>query len=219
MPTSVPTKDFDYNVRQEIIVTTSMSKATEWGLDVLWITGTLIPRKTEWDSAWAAYQDPMARTPLITKHKQTARKNYEPCLRQLIRMLESNPHVTEDDLTGMGIAVSSGNRRPSPPPTTFPDCTIDTSVIRRLSIHFRDHGSLSRAKPHGVHGIEIRWAILSVPPADVSELTNSSFDTHSPFTLDFTERQRGQIIWFCMRWENSTGQKGPWGEIQNAIIP
>jgi hypothetical protein len=216
---SIPTKDADFNVRQEIIVTTSLSKATEWGLDEQWINSALVPHKNEWDLAWAAYQDPMTRTPTITRHKQSSRKNYEPALRLLVRMLESNPHVTDDDRNAMGIATPSGGRRPSPPPSTFPDCTVDSSVIRRLTISFRDHGSLTRGKPHGVHGAEICWAILPAPPADVKELVNSAFDTQSPLMLEFTESQRGSTIWFCMRWENKTGQKGPWGEIQNAIIP
>jgi hypothetical protein len=46
-----------------------------------------------------------------------------------------------------------------------------------------------------------------------------AFDTRSPYTFRFEENQRGQTVFFCLRWENTTGQKGPWSEIVSAIIP
>jgi hypothetical protein len=70
-----------------------------------------------------------------------------------------------------------------------------------------------------VHGVEVRWALLGIAPLSVDELIHSSFDTHSPFTLDFSENDRGKTVWFCLRWENTTGEKGPWSEMMSAIIP
>jgi hypothetical protein len=29
----------------------------------------------------------------------------------------------------------------------------------------------------------------------------------------------GKRLWFAARWENTTGQKGPWSEIMCVIIP
>jgi hypothetical protein len=83
----------------------------------------------------------------------------------------------------------------------------------------RDNGSSSKAKPAGVHGVEIRWMFLEHPPVSVNELANSAFDTGTPFTLNFDESDRGKTVYFCLRWENSKGEKGPWGEIVSAIIP
>jgi hypothetical protein len=70
-----------------------------------------------------------------------------------------------------------------------------------------------------VHGAEIAWAILDTPPVNWDALTHSSFDTHTPFRLTFGGDQRGKTLYFALRWENTTGEKGPWNEIQNAIIP
>jgi hypothetical protein len=110
-------------------------------------------------------------------------------------------------------------RTPNQKPTTFPDAFVKSDVIRELTVDFRDHESLSRGKPHGIHGVEIRWAILDHQPQDVNELIHSEFDTHSPFTLEFKENERGQTVWFCLRWENTRGEKGPWSEFISAIIP
>jgi hypothetical protein len=77
----------------------------------------------------------------------------------------------------------------------------------------------SKAKPAGQHGAEIRWAISDTPVVDVAALARSSFDTRTPFTLEFQGHERGQTVYFCLCWENTRGEKGPWSEIQSAIIP
>jgi hypothetical protein len=188
-------------------------------LDASWLDNELLPAKTAWDAAYAAYENPATRTPLLTFEKNEARKKYEKLLRVLVQNLEHNTKVTDDDRRAMGIVVPSGSHTPAPVATTYPDLDVDSGTIRRLTIHFFDHGSTSKAKPAGQHGAEIRWAILDTPPAEISELTNSGFDTHTPFTLEFNESQRGKAVYFCMRWENTRGDKGPWSEIVSAIIP
>jgi hypothetical protein len=45
------------------------------------------------------------------------------------------------------------------------------------------------------------------------------FDTNSPLDIEFTEEDRGKVVWFAVRWENTRGEKGPWSEIYFAIIP
>jgi hypothetical protein len=53
----------------------------------------------------------------------------------------------------------------------------------------------------------------------VEDLLYSSFDTDSPVTLAFHEQQRRHVLYFCLRWENNIGEKGPYGEIYSATIP
>ncbi|MDR1552126.1 MAG: hypothetical protein LBS69_01520, partial [Prevotellaceae bacterium] len=77
----------------------------------------------------------------------------------------------------------------------------------------------SKAKPAGQHGAEIRWTISDTPVVDVEELIHSAFDTHTPFTLEFQGHERGRMAYFCLCWENTRGEKGPWSEIVSAIIP
>jgi hypothetical protein len=58
-------------------------------------------------------------------------------------------------------------------------------------------------------------------PRDVTfdDLSESSFDTHTPFEISFAEEQRGKYFYYVMRWENTRGEKGSFGRIDNAIIP
>jgi hypothetical protein len=216
---TIPNKDADFNVVQEVISSTADLNRTQWNLDSTWLDTELLPKKGEWATAWDAYQNPVTRTPLITFTKTEKRKSYEKALRILVKGLQSNPRVTQDDLRNMNIAISSSTRTPVPKPTSYIDCFADTSVLRQVTIHFHDHAGESHAKPRGVHGAEIRWDVRDTPPTEVTDLTQSSFDTHSPYTLEFEESQRGKTVWFCLRWENTKGEKGPWGELTYAIIP
>jgi hypothetical protein len=219
MPQSIPRKDVDFNVVQNTIIGAANTNYIKWGLDNAWMDTVLLPAQARWIAAWAAYQDANTRTPVVTFEKTESRKICEKPLRVLVRNLEANTKVTNDERRIMGIVIPSSSRTPSPKPTTVLDFDVDTSVLRCLTVNFHDRGSDTRAKPKGVHGCEIRWAILDAPPASIDNLLHSAFDTRSPFTLEFDEPQRGKAVWFCLRWENTHGEKGPWSTISSAIIP
>ncbi|MDR2632113.1 MAG: hypothetical protein LBC51_00630 [Treponema sp.] len=124
----------------------------------------------------------------------------------------------EDKLV-YGIRPADSSSTPAGEPKTYPEAEADTSVIRQVTIRFWDSATKKRAKPHGVHGAEIRWAILEQEPASEKDLTNSDFDTASPLTMRFDETQRGQRLYYCLRWESTTNLKGPFGEIYSTVIP
>ena len=216
---TIPTTDAAFNEWQQVISTKSIMNASAWGLDAEWLSGTLTPAKGTWQGKWAACQNPATRTQLATFEKNEARKVYEPLLRILVGNLEYNTKVTDEDRLEMGIAIRPTRRTPVPVPVTYPDFTVDTGTIRSLTINFRDHNSKSKAKPAGVSGAVICWALLDNAPEGVEALVNSELDTASPFTLKFTESQRGRRVYFCLAWQNTKGEKGPWCEIGAAIIP
>jgi hypothetical protein len=120
----------------------------------------------------------------------------------------------------MELPIHDGTRTPDKVPETRPEAESDSSEIRQLSIHFKDRGAKSKAKPHGVHGAEIRWHIQNEAPEDIeAELVHSDFDTASPFTLVFGEADRGKRVYYALRWESFTNLKGGWSEIYSAIVP
>ncbi|MDR1268727.1 MAG: hypothetical protein LBK82_04315 [Planctomycetaceae bacterium] len=166
------------------------------------------------------WRDLTKRTAVITEKLKEAEDDFRPKYREFYTgFLKKSPLVTDDDLVSMGLPIRSSGRKPSPVEKTYPDYEIDRSTARRLGIHYFEHDKKSSGKPPGQHGVEVCWAVLDAPPTDVSELTNSSFSTRSPLILDFKENQRGKTVYFCLRWENTRGEKGPWSEIYNTIIP
>ncbi|MDR0814878.1 MAG: hypothetical protein LBN37_03900 [Bacteroidales bacterium] len=180
-----------------------------------------------WKAALANADNPETRTKATVKVKNELRKAFEAEIRRVVKAyITYNPAVTDADRDNMALPVHKTTHTPAPAPTTVPEFRVDTSIIRRLTVHFQAAGSKIKAKPAGVHGAEIRWAIIDAPAAGVetpklgvSTLVNSSFDTNSPLTLEFDEPERGKSVYLCLRWENTRGEKGPWSDIMMAIVP
>jgi hypothetical protein len=130
-----------------------------------------------------------------------------------------NKRMPDEDRAQYGIRPADTVRTGDTEPETYPEAEGDTSVLRQVTIRFWDSATKKRGKPHGVHGAEIRWALLDRAPESVDELTASDFDTASPFTLKFGEADRGKRLYFCLRWESNTNLKGPFGEIYSSVVP
>jgi hypothetical protein len=169
-------------------------------------------------TARAAYGDVDSTKNRLVKDeaKKGAKKAMQDFANSSIRY---NPLMKSEDKLVYGIRPSDPTQTPAGAPTTYPEAEADTSIIRQVTIHFWDSVTKKRGKPRGVHGAEIRWAILDREPATENELTNSDFDTATPLTLKFDESQRGKRLYFCPRWESTTNLKGPFGEIYSAVIP
>ncbi|MDR0338120.1 MAG: hypothetical protein LBI18_13625 [Planctomycetaceae bacterium] len=152
--------------------------------------------------------------------KNEARNILKQTLRQFVKSyLIYNPLVSNEDKINMGLPLHNIKPSPIPPPTTYPETEVDLSVIRQVHILIHEHGKLKQKKPYGVHGWELRWEILDTPPQSINEIRNSEFSTKGHHSLFFDENQRGKMIYFCVRWENNNGKKGPWSEIHNTVIP
>ena len=133
--------------------------------------------------------------------------------------IRHNKLMHDEDRLFYGIHPADSTHTLDTAPASSPEAEGDTATPRQVTIHFWDSATKKRAKPHGVHGAEIRWSELDHPPASIDELIHSDFDTASPLTLKFDEADRGKRVYFCLRWESSTNLKGPWGEIGSSIIP
>ncbi|MHB9291850.1 hypothetical protein Holit_00936 [Hollandina sp. SP2] len=174
---------------------------------------------TAYETAFEAAQNPN-RGKVDVLNKNETKEALMQNIRAFIKAyLAYNPAVSDADKENMGLPLHDGTRTPVPAPTTIPELELDSSVIRQITVHFRDAGSEKRGKPAHVHGVELRWGLLDNAPSSVEDLKNSAFDTASPYTFTFDETERGKALYICPRWENNKGDKGPWGEIYKAVIP
>jgi hypothetical protein len=177
----------------------------------------LLALQTAFNNAYAKTLDPN-RGRVDTAEKNRTRKAFEKALRDFVKaFLEYSPFVSDHDRDEMRIPIHDAT--PVPPPATFPEYDIDTSIPNRLSLRIWDEASKKKAKPAGVHGAEIRWELRDKPPAKAEDLINSDFATRTPHTFEFTGDKQGKRAYFCVRWENPKGEKGPWSAIVSAVIP
>jgi hypothetical protein len=179
-------------------------------------------RLKRYGAKFEAAQNPN-RGKVDTLNKNESRAALEKAVRVYCKAyLLYNPKVTGEDRERMGLPVYTGSRSPAGVPGSVPVLTVRLNNPREFPVYYHDgvSGGRGRGKPPRVHGIEIRWAVLDHFPADISELTQSAFDTASPCTLKFAEHERGLRVYMCGRWEiQREGEKGSFGEIAEAVIP
>jgi hypothetical protein len=157
--------------------------------------------------------------PQLTAEMRRVRAVQERALRAFVNRFLRWPPVTDLDRDKMGVRNWDTVRTEQPVPATVPEMEFVTSVIREITIRYRDFGAPNWAKPEHVHGIEIRWAILESRPDTLDALVNVEIDTANPLTLTFDESERGQRIFVVARWYNNTAHAGPWSDIESAFIP
>ena len=215
---SIPPKDVDFNRWQHIFASAIEINRIPWQLDINWLENRFDPARDTWNNIWAVFENPQLRTSLVIAEKNDHRKVYEGLLSKLVSNLKVNTLLTDKDRRAAGIIINDTKPTAVAVPTTFPVASIDTSMKRRITVHFRDSEREKAGKPYGIHGAEIKWVIADNEPK-VSELINSSFDTRTPYTLEFDDDQRAKTIWMCLRWENTRGEKGPWGDMVKSVIP
>jgi hypothetical protein len=188
-----------------------------------WLDTVFIPAFTTFDTAFRKWENPATRTTVITEQLSEAEAAFKPEYRKLYTgFLKNSPLVTDDDLVSMGLPKRhTGGNKPAPVPKEYPGSDADTSVMRQITIHFFEgNDTHKKAKPAGVHGAEIRWVVRDAfEDVHIDDLIHSSFDTHTPITIEFADEQRGKILYYALRWENSTGKKGPFGPVQGTVIP
>jgi hypothetical protein len=166
-----------------------------------------------------AQADSPAKNSIVVAEKNTARTTLVGIIRTLAGFRLKNPVITDAQRIALGLHVHDTTPSTIPVPHTRPELDIDVVDFRRLKVVFQDMGSDSKAKPYGVNGAVIVYAVLDAPPADINALTRSVLATRTPYTLEFTEEERGKTVYVAICWQNETGERGPWSEIESAIVP
>jgi hypothetical protein len=77
-----------------------------------------------------------------------------------------NPIITDAQRIALGLHVRDKKPSTISVPPTRPELDIDVLDFRRLKILFHDMGHDNKAKPHGVNGAVIAYAVLDAPPAN-----------------------------------------------------
>jgi hypothetical protein len=216
----IPGADAQFNTFQSVVVNSVEKNAELWLIPADVVTDVAALR-AKWESAYSVVENPATKTSVAVQAKNSARNEYEKQLRMLLKSyITYNPKVSDEDKMAMGLPLHKTTRTPVPVPDTVPDVTeIDRNMIRCITLYFRDSGSDHRAKPAGVQGAVVKWILSDTPPSGIDVFTHSALDTKSPITLEFTEQERGKVVYFALAWQNTKGEMGHFGEIQSSIVP
>jgi hypothetical protein len=215
----IPDKDADFDVMQRRLHTVANANISKWGLDSTWITNVFNPAAALWNAKYAVYKEPLTRTQVITAEKIAARKAYKPHISLLVKSLRVNTRLSENDRLEAGL--ENYDTTPTAPevPVSWPIIVFKPVAAGVLRGDYHDSESGLRRKGKGIHGMEVRIGVPDQPPVSPEEMPHSEFSTRTPYIKAFDQSLRGKKAYFCSRWENTRGQKGPWSEIISAIIP
>jgi hypothetical protein len=194
------------------------TNAVKWGVSISDATDF----KNEWDDTKLLIEkseDPGQRNRLIIIQRDDAMKAFREKVRDFVHHELHSRAVTDVDLAALGLPLHDVIPTPIGPPTTMPTFILDLSIPRHIRFRYHDQDNHSEAKPHGANGAVVAWGILTAPPTDQEDLPHTRLATRSPYTMEFHEADRGKTLYIALCWQNVKGQRGPWSNLEAAIIP
>jgi hypothetical protein len=173
----------------------------------------------QYEEAYVKLEEPnRGRADILLKTQRRAA--LEKTTRLFVReYIASNHLVSDDDRIHLAVTVRDTKPTQSPVCDKPPFVTIILLAAGAILVKFGNIETGKKGKPVGQSGAELVFAILDHKPVDWTELIHSIYSTSSPFRLSFKGSERGEVLYFALRWQNTRGEKGPWTEIMSVIIP
>ena len=213
----IPKKDSELVSWSANFTSQVSANATAWGIPPDEVTS--LQAASDTFAELQKQTDSPAKTAVIVAQKNDARKNLTGIVRTLAGFRLKNPVIADAERIALGLHVRDTTYTTVEAPKTRPELDINVVDFRRLKASFHDQGSKSRAKPYGTNGAVIIYAVLDAPPVNHSALIRSVLATRTPHILEFTEEERGKTVYIAICWQNEKGERGPFSEIESAIVP
>ena len=175
------------------------------------------------------------RTTIATAQCKEAFGKLTAFMRNLKTRHFFTPPLTDADFISLELKPKNTAKTPILPPAGQAEAEISYPGVHLLLLRIHPLSG-SVIDPRVVHGFRIFYGLLPPggstaeqavgplrylmkAPASGDELPNSKFTRRKKELFDFNAVDSGKTAYFCIRYENSKGQVGPWGPIFNAIIP
>jgi hypothetical protein len=175
------------------------------------------------------------RTPVTTAKCKAAFDELIPEMRDIKDRYFKLPPLTDPDIISLGLKPRDTTKTPVAVPTaqatadiTYPGPSLlmlhmkpleGTTIDRRANHGYRiyfgvfPHGGASTEEATGPRRYLTKIAVTG------EDLPHSQFTRRQKEMLVFPPNDSGKTAYFCIRFENSKGQAGPWGPVFSAIIP
>ncbi|MDR1681410.1 MAG: hypothetical protein LBS12_06485 [Prevotellaceae bacterium] len=219
MPDFIPRRNYDFNEWQENLVDNAVAKATQWLIPADAVT-VVVARRERWRTAFQISEDPSTRTSTAVKNKQIMRKTYTAALRFFVRSyLANNPVVTNVDRLNLGLRVrKTGRPTPVGHIESSPIFKIDFSRVQMHTLIVKDNTMTGIARPAGAAGFEVWRKIGGTAPVDDNEWLMVAQATRSPYTLRYAMSEKGQRVYYRLRWVNTRGAVSAWSDMVSALV-
>lgn len=168
---------------------------------------------TAFQNAYMTATNPPTRTTPAIAAKKTAKQamvNGPGGIRELARLIQAAPSVTDQEKLDIGLPIHDTEPSPVPPPTIAPEIDFMMTGTRTIRIRLHNEKALNRKKPVGVKGALVFSYTGETPPADINlwkfetNTTKVIIEIQPPVTVT-----SGTTVWFTAFWYNPRAQSGP----------
>lgn len=174
----------------------------------------LTTKATAFRNARQAASVAATRTPQVVAQKNQAKAELIAYVRQLVRLVQATPGITNDVRIALGITPRKEEYAPVPVPANSPD--IDVLSVNRLTVRVHLHeaspagGSSRRGKPDGVAGALVYSYVGAEPPESLSAWKFETNTKRTTVSITFPPTvPAGAKVWITAVWYNPRGQNGP----------
>lgn len=211
----IPSSDAIFAVWLENFATLIAAAPTDYGLvtgDATIISGV----NTSFQAAYLLSSNPATRTSPTIADKDSERAAATATVRPYAVRISLNMGVSDLLKIGVGVNLPNPTRPIIPAPITQPVLVHVQSNPQVATMRYYDVTTpLTKAKPIGVAGIEIRQTIGTAPAVSPDDADYVNTWTKAPNTLDFLAGDAGKIVTVWGRWRTKAGpagrsQAGPW---------
>jgi len=130
-----------------------------------------------------------------------------------------SPPMEDADYVRLGLRPPDRIRTEHTTVNELVEFEIRLRGIRELEVNFWIKGADHRAKPSGYDGAVLVWDILDSPPERPTDLAEHTMASRTPHIIEFDETDRGKTVYIALCWQNERGIRGPWSEMQTAVVP
>ena len=138
------------------------------------------------------------------------------------------PPLTAANLAELGLKPKDDTPTNVPPPVARAEASIFFPAAAIVEIN-KIHPYGAHANEKAEYGVRIYYGIIGTPdetdrfritqrPKTGADLPHSLFTRRKKHRFYFAG-ESGKEIFFCLRYENSKGEPGPWGSLISAYIP
>jgi hypothetical protein len=143
------------------------------------------------------------RGPANIAAKDAARANVTARARQLATTIQSNPTISDEQKTALGITVRKTNKTPVPTPTSSPLLAFVAATPLQATLRYADQSTpASRAMPFGAIALQLTVTVA----AGSSQQVNV---TKNPVAVNFSSGDTGKLATYIGKWVTRTGKVGP----------
>ncbi|MFI4859791.1 MAG: hypothetical protein ACIAXF_03815 [Phycisphaerales bacterium JB063] len=154
--------------------------------------------------------NPGTKTPTKVQEKRDAKAALIADIRALVRIIQGYPGTTDAMRRDLNITVRDNTPTPVPVPEEHPLLEVVAVMGRKVKIKLRPLTGEGRAKPDGVVGSTLYYAVGESYPEELEGWVFKGISSQTTFEVTLPPTVAGGAkVWFTSAWFNGKSQTGP----------